>query len=77
MLMLHKSTDSSGMAMMMAVPNLTIPAHGRINLAPGGYHLMCMQPKMKIGDKVPATLTLADGSTIAITLPVSGAQSSP
>ncbi len=77
MLMLHKSTDTSGMAMMMDVPSITVPAHGSVTLAPGGYHLMCMQPTMKLGDAVPVTLSLQDGSTVSATLPVYGAQSSP
>ncbi|MDR3520515.1 MAG: copper chaperone PCu(A)C [Acidocella sp.] len=77
MLMLHKSTDTSGMAMMMDVPSITVPAHGSVTLAPGGYHLMCMQPAMKLGDNVPVTLSLQDGSTVSASLPVYGAQSSP
>jgi copper(I)-binding protein len=77
MLMLHKSKDNSGIAMMMDVPSITVPAHRSLALAPGGYHLMCMQPVMKAGDKVMAVLTLADGSVVNVTLPVYGAQGSP
>jgi len=77
MLMLHESTDSSGMAMMMDVPTITVPAHGSVTFAPGGYHLMCMQPAMKVGGQVPVTLTLGDGTKLAATLPVYGAQGSP
>jgi copper(I)-binding protein len=76
-LMLHQSQDDSGMAMMMMVQNIPIPAHGSVTFAPGGYHLMCMDPKMKVGDKVPVTLTLQDGTSIAAVMPVYGAQSSP
>jgi copper(I)-binding protein len=77
MLMLHKSQDDSGMAMMMDVPNITIPPHGSQTLAPGGYHLMCMQPHMKIGDTVPVTLTFQNGASVSASLPVYGAQGSP
>jgi len=77
MLMLHKSEDDSGMAMMMDVPNVTVPAHGSVTFAPGGFHLMCMQPSMKIGDKIPVTLTFQDGSTLATVMPVYGAQNAP
>jgi copper(I)-binding protein len=77
MLMLHESTETSGMAMMMAVPTITIPAGGSVSLAPGGYHLMCMAPVMKVGDQVPVTLTFADGAKHAATLPVYGAQTQP
>jgi len=77
MLMLHKSQDDSGMAMMMDVQTITVPAHGSVTFAPGGYHLMCMAPVMKLGDKVPVTLTLQGGGEIATTLPVYGAQDAP
>jgi len=77
MLMLHKSTDDSGMAMMMDVQSMTVPAHGSIALAPGGYHLMCMQPVMKVGDKVAVTLTLQGGARVDVVLPVYGAQGAP
>ena len=77
MLMLHESQDDSGMAMMMDVPSVTIPAHGSISFAPGGFHLMCMQPRMKVGDNVPVTLSFQDGSTLGAILPVYGAQTAP
>jgi copper(I)-binding protein len=77
MLMLHKSEDNSGMAMMMDVPNITIPPHGSQTFAPGGYHLMCMQPNMKIGDTVPVTLSFKDGTSLSAALPVYGAQGAP
>lgn len=76
-LMLHESEDTSGMAVMVAVQSVTIPAHGSVAFAPGGFHLMCMQPKMKIGDKVPVTLTFKDGSRLPTAMPVYGAQGSP
>lgn len=76
-LMLHKSQDDSGMAMMMDVQSITVPANGSVTFAPGGYHLMCMQPKMKIGDQVPVTLSFQGGSTLQVTMPVYGAQSAP
>jgi periplasmic copper chaperone A len=77
MLMLHKSQDDSGMAMMMELQTITIPANGSVTFAPGGYHLMCMQPKMKIGDQLPVTLSFQDGSTLQTTMPVYGAQNAP
>ncbi len=77
MLMLHKSEDSSGMSMMMDVPNVTIPAHGSVTLAPGGYHLMCMAPRMKIGETVNITLLFQDGSKLSAALPVYGPQGGP
>jgi copper(I)-binding protein len=77
MLMLHKSEDSSGMAMMMEVPAVTVPAHGSVSFAPGGYHLMCMTPRMKIGQTVNITLIFKDGSKLPAALPVYGPQGAP
>jgi periplasmic copper chaperone A len=76
-LMLHQSQDSSGMAMMMDVQSVTVPAKGKVGFAPGGYHLMCMQPKMKIGQRVPVTLNFQGGFNILLTMPVYGASGAP
>ncbi len=77
MLMLHQSKDDSGMSMMMDVQTLPVPANGSVTLAPGGYHLMCMQPVMKVGDQVPVTLSFQDGSKVVVTAPVYGASGAP
>jgi copper(I)-binding protein len=74
MLMLHQSKQENGVDRMMHVGKLDVPAHGSLTLSPGGYHLMCMQPKdaMKIGASVPVTLTFADGQTVTAQFPVKG-----
>jgi copper(I)-binding protein len=77
MLMLHQSQDDSGMASMMDVQAVTVPAHGSVTFAPGGYHLMCMQPSMKPGEKIAVTLSFQDGSKLATVMPVYGAQNAP
>jgi len=77
MLILHKSENSSGMAMMMDMQTITIPAHGSVTFQPGGYHLMCMSPAMKLGDTVKMTLSFQDGSTMTVAAKVYGAQNSP
>lgn len=76
-LMLHQSQDDSGMSMMMDVQNVTIPPQGSVSFAPGGFHLMCMQPKMKIGGKIPVTLQFQDGSSLDIVMQVYGPQGAP
>lgn len=43
-LTLHQSLTEAGMARMKTVASLPVPAHGSVSFAPGGYHLMCMQP---------------------------------
>ena len=61
MVMLHRSTQASGNDSMEMVESITIPAHGEIRLAPGGYHLMLTSPKrpIKPGDKVQVRLIFA------------------
>ncbi|MDD2703919.1 MAG: copper chaperone PCu(A)C [Acidocella sp.] len=74
---LHDSSEASGTSMMTTVPSVTIPAHGSLSFAPGGYHIMCMQPVMKVGDKVNVTLSFADGLSLAVIMPVYGAGGPP
>jgi len=64
--MLHKSSADGGVSRMAMVDSLGIPAHGKAELSPGGYHLMLMKATspVKPGDKVKVTLTFSDGSTL-------------
>lgn len=64
--MLHQSSSAGGVSRMSMVNELAIPAHGKVELAPGGYHLMLMKAAapVKIGDKVKLTLSFGDGSTL-------------
>ncbi len=71
-LMLHESVNDGGTAAMAMVNSLTIPAHGQVSLAEGGYHLMCMQPKMALGSKIAMTLSFADGDNLLLLVPVYG-----
>ena len=74
-LMLHKSVSRNGEESMVMVPSVAIPAHGKVQFAPGGYHLMCMSPgpAMTPGKSVPVTLRLANGETLSASFPVRGA----
>ena len=76
-LMLHQSMNMGGTAMMMPVASMPVPAHGQAELVEGGYHLMCMAPKMQVGQQIAVTLTFGDGSTLAVKLPVYGATGAP
>ncbi|MGH7995380.1 MAG: copper chaperone PCu(A)C, partial [Opitutaceae bacterium] len=56
---LHESyTLANGSEGMRPVPRLRIPAHGRVRLAPGGYHLMLMEARHALspGDSVTVVL---------------------
>jgi periplasmic copper chaperone A len=66
MLMLHRSVESSGTSRMMDVKSVSVPAGGTVAFAPGGYHLMCMDPgpAMAPGKTVPKTLVFSDGRKV-------------
>ena len=51
--------------MAMAGP-VTVPPGGAVTFAPGGYHLMCMEPSAEIkpGSTASVTLTFANGSSV-------------
>lgn len=64
--MLHHSRLAHGDSAMEMVDHLDIPAHGRVKLAPGGYHLMLSHAKHPIepGDTVKITLDFAGGAKL-------------
>ena len=66
MLMLHKSSTEGGMARMEDVIALVVPPHGRISFAPGGYHLMCMDPAPALMTARTAKVTFAFQNATAI-----------
>jgi copper(I)-binding protein len=64
MLMLHKSSDANGMSSMSDMESIAVPAGGTVTFAPGGYHLMCMEPAaaLKPGARALVTLDFSDGT---------------
>ncbi|HLW74289.1 MAG TPA: copper chaperone PCu(A)C [Gammaproteobacteria bacterium] len=70
--MLHQSVVKGGVESMLPVDSLIIPADGSVELQPGGYHVMLMQPKRNLfsGDMVTLMLTFSDKSELAILAPV-------
>jgi periplasmic copper chaperone A len=74
-LMLHQSRNVNGVEQMEMVSSVTVPAHGSVKFAPGGYHLMCVSPSANIvpGRTVPVTLTFADHRTVTKPFMVRGA----
>ncbi|MGH7056997.1 MAG: copper chaperone PCu(A)C [Acetobacteraceae bacterium] len=76
-LMLHESVSHNGVDTMHPVASITVPAHGTFAFSPGRYHLMCMHPKMRIGENVPVTLRFKVGKTLTATFPVFGPAGPP
>ena len=60
---LHETTRVDGVSRMRHVEALEIPAGGEVTLAPGGLHLMLMQPQATpaLGESLDVELELADG----------------
>jgi periplasmic copper chaperone A len=71
-IMLHKSESSGGVESMREVDSITVPAHGSIEFAPGGLHLMCMSPTdaLKPGTTTQVTLSFRDGDALTSEFPV-------
>lgn len=67
-IMLHQSMDAGGMSRMRAVDGIEVPAHGRVALQPGGYHLMLMAPKAspEPGQSLTLRLRFDDGSHLDV-----------
>jgi len=67
MVMMHKSEDKGGLTGMDMVSAVDVPGGGSVAFAPGGYHLMCEDPRpaMKPGGHVGVTLLFQDGSRLA------------
>ncbi|MEU6239011.1 copper chaperone PCu(A)C, partial [Kitasatospora sp. NPDC047058] len=65
---MHRSTAST----MEQVERLDVPAHGALQLARGGTHLMIMgwQKAPALGDEVELDLTFARTGTISVKVPV-------
>jgi len=66
---LHKSTSNNGMEHMQALGEITIAPGQRITFAPGGNHIMLMQPKkeLRLDESVPIHIVTKDAdSTVGI-----------
>ncbi|MFG2909567.1 copper chaperone PCu(A)C [Kitasatospora sp. NPDC048286] len=65
---MHRSTAST----MEQVDSLDVPAHGALQLARGGNHLMIMgwQKAPALGDELELDLTFAKSGTISVKVPV-------
>jgi len=73
--MLHRSVNDNGQERMEMVASVSVPAHGEVKFAPGGYHLMCMSPTAAAarGGSVSVTLRFQDGGSLMAIFPVRGA----
>ena len=65
---IHQMSDLNGMMKMAMIPNLHIPAQGKVILQPSGFHIMLINLKKPVnkGDMVTITLHFQDGSVIVV-----------
>jgi copper(I)-binding protein len=75
MTMIHDYAEDKGaMKMVMAGP-VTLSKDTPVTFAPGGLHVMAMEPSaaLKAGEAANVTLTLSDGTTATVAAPVRAA----
>ena len=60
---IHKSEERQGVMHMHALEALELPAGQRVELKPGGFHIMLVGLKRPLpaGERVPLTFTIEDG----------------
>ena len=66
---LHKSSNTDGMEHMQPLGEITIAPGQRVTFAPGGNHIMLMQPKkeLRLDESVPIHIVTKDAdSTVGI-----------
>jgi copper(I)-binding protein len=69
---MHSMSMAGNVMKMGQVSTLAVPAGGKIDFEPGGYHLMLfgLKKPLNIGDKVPVTFAFAGGAQVKTTLVV-------
>lgn len=67
---LHEMLEEGGMMKMQAKPELTLKAGEEVSLAPGGLHLMLMEPALPFenGQELPLTLTFEKAGKVDVKL---------
>jgi copper(I)-binding protein len=65
--MMHETQSQGSTSTMAMVDKVSVPAHGFVAFAPGGYHVMLEQPKapLKVGSRIVLTFALSDGHAIS------------
>ena len=69
---LHRTELVEGVSRMREITSLSIGTGETIELAPGGYHLMLMQPAglLAVGQTVTVEMTSSDGRSFDFDVPV-------
>jgi hypothetical protein len=69
---IHQTIEEDGIMRMEHVPVLVIAPGVRLNLEPGGFHLMMMQPQepTEPGDRIEIRIEFDDGSELSLMMTV-------
>lgn len=69
---MHRMVEAGGMMKMEQVPEIAIPSHAEVKLAPGGLHLMFFGVKtpLQAGQNVQLTLTFKSAPPQTLEVPV-------
>ena len=70
--MIHRTIVKGGMAGMAHAPQLELAPNASLIFAPGGYHLMLMNPKrtLRAGDRVDINLEFRGGLVLPVAFEV-------
>ena len=69
---IHRTVVEDGVAKMLPVEQLQLPASGSVTLEPGGLHLMLLDPQrpLRDGDSIILIIHASDGDSITVHAPV-------
>ena len=69
---IHRTVIEDGIARMLPVTQLEVPANGQLTLEPGGHHLMLFEPRRSLtaGETVTLVIQRNNGEQITISAPV-------
>ena len=69
---IHRTVIEAGVARMLAVKQLEVPAGGQLMLEPGGHHLMLFDPlrTLTAGATVTLIMHMNNGKQLSATAPV-------
>ena len=65
---LHETLNEGGVMKMRPLSKMAVPADGKLEMKPGGHHIMLLglRRDLKPGDKVAVTLTFEKAGTMSI-----------
>ncbi|MDR7418133.1 MAG: copper chaperone PCu(A)C [Armatimonadota bacterium] len=69
---LHETRVEGGMGQMFRVPSIVVPARGRVELKPGGLHIMLigLRRDLKVGERFQVVLVLERAGRVPTTAEV-------